>query len=102
VSWIKTHYTLEENPGFGQKALYYYYMTFAKCLDALGEEVIVDGNGKKHYWREEFIKKLLSLQYEEWYWVHTDGRYWHKNKDLITAYAIIGIKFALKGMIGKG
>jgi squalene-hopene/tetraprenyl-beta-curcumene cyclase len=102
VSWIKAHYTLEENPGYGQKALYYYYMTFAKCLDALGEEVIVDVNGRKHYWREELIKKLLSLQHEEWYWVHTDGRYWHKNKNLITAYSIIGIKYAVKGMIEKG
>jgi squalene-hopene/tetraprenyl-beta-curcumene cyclase len=102
VSWIRSHYTLAENPGFGQVALYYYYMTFAKCLDALGEDVIVDDHGNEHYWREEFLKKLISLQYEQGYWVHTDGRYWHKNKDLITAYAIIGIKFALKGMVGKG
>jgi len=99
VAWIKSHYTLEENPGFGQKALYYYYMTFAKCLDAFGEEVIVDDNGRKHYWREDIIEKLLSLQHEEWYWVHTDGRFWHKNKNLITAFSIIGIKFAVKGMI---
>ncbi len=99
VSWIRSHYTLEKNPGFGQKALYYYYMTFAKCLDALGEEVIEDNTGKRHYWREEFIGKLISLQHEEGYWVHTDGRYWHKVKDLVTAYSTIGMKFALKGML---
>jgi len=101
VSWIRDNYTLEENPGFGQAALYYYYMTFAKCLDALGEEVIVDSSGQRHYWREDIIKKLISLQYEEGYWVHTHARYWHKVKDLVTSYAIISIKFALKEMTGK-
>lgn len=101
VSWIRSHYTLEENPGFGTAALYYYYMTFAKCLDALGEEVIVDDKGKKHYWREDVIKKLISLQHEEGYWVNPDARYWQNIKDLVTAYSIIGMKFALKGMLAS-
>lgn len=101
VSWIRSHYTLEENPGFGTAALYYYYMTFAKCLDALGEEVIVDDKGTKHYWREDVIKKLISLQHEEGYWVNPDARYWQNIKDLVTAYSIIGMKFALKGMLSE-
>lgn len=99
VSWIRSHYTLEENPGFGQAALYYYYMTFAKCLDALGEDVIVDDKGNKHYWREDLIKKLISLQHEKGYWVNPDARYWQNIKDLVTSYAIIGMKFALRGML---
>ena len=102
LSWIRDHYTLEENPGFGQAALYYYYMTFAKCLEALGEDVIVDSSGGKHYWREDIIKKLISLQHEEGYWVHTHARYLHNVKDLVTSYAIISIKFALKDMIDNG
>lgn len=99
VSWIRSHYTLDENPGFGQAALYYYYMTFAKCLDALGEDVIVDDKGNKHYWREDLIKKLISLQHEKGYWVNPDARYWQNIKDLVTSYAIIGMKFALRGML---
>ncbi len=99
VSWISEHYTLEENPGFGRAALYFYYMTFAKCLDALGEDVIVDSAGKKHYWREDLLKKLISLQQEDGSWVHDDGRYWHNVKDLVTAYSIIGMKFALRGLL---
>lgn len=98
VSWIREHYTLEENPGFDRAALYFYYMTFAKCLDALGEDVIVDSTGKKHYWREDLIKKLISLQHEDGHWVHDDARYWHNVKDLVTAYSITGMKFALRGM----
>jgi squalene-hopene/tetraprenyl-beta-curcumene cyclase len=101
VSWIRDNYTLEENPGFGQAALYYYFMTFAKCLDALGEETIIDSSGRRHRWREDIIKKLISLQNEEGYWVHTHARYMHNVKDLVTSYAIISIKFALKEMIGN-
>jgi len=99
VAWIKSHYTLEENPGFGTAALYYYYMTFAKTLDALGEETIVDAEGKKHYWRKEFINKLISLQHADGYWVNENARYWQNIKELVTAYSAIGIKFALKGLL---
>lgn len=99
MEWIKSHYTLEENPGFGTDALYYYYMTFAKCLYAYGSDVLVDSSGVKHPWREELIKKLLSLQHEEGYWVNENARYWQNLKDLVTAYSVIGIKFALKGLL---
>jgi len=95
-SWICSHYTLDENPGFGATSLYYYYMTAAKCLAALGEEVIVDPNGVGYPWREELLKKIISLQYEDGYWVNSDGRYWENIKDLATAYAVIGMKFSLK------
>ena len=30
--YITRHYTVDENPGLGQKGLYYYYQTFAKTL----------------------------------------------------------------------
>ncbi len=101
VSWIQNNYTLEENPGFGQEALYYYYVTFAKCLDALNEDIIVDQKGNKHYWREELIIKLISLQYEDGYWVSDHARYWHNVKELVTAYGIISIKYSLKGLRNK-
>ena len=31
LEYIKKHYTLDENPGQGQRGLYYYYQTFAKA-----------------------------------------------------------------------
>ena len=34
MGWIRSHYTLEENPGMGEEGLYYYYAMFAKALDA--------------------------------------------------------------------
>ena len=96
ISWICSNYTLEENPGFGTTSLYYYYMATAKCMAALGQEVIIDSDGVRHRWREELLKKLISLQHEDGYWVNSDGRYWENIKDLATAYAVIGMKFALK------
>ena len=51
--WIGEHYTLDENPGIGQKAVYYYYMVFAKALQAFGETEVVDDKGVRHNWRED-------------------------------------------------
>ena len=44
---------VDENPGIGQKTVYYYYMVFAKALHAMGEPVITDSKGRKHNWRED-------------------------------------------------
>lgn len=98
VEWIKNNYTFEENPGFGTVSLYYYLMTASKCLDTLGEKVIVDNKGASHFWREDLIKKLISVQKEEGYWQNESGRYWENIKDLATAYALIAVKFAAKGL----
>ena len=34
VKWIRSNYTVDENPGTGQKTVYYYYMVFARALQA--------------------------------------------------------------------
>jgi len=81
--WIHSHYTLDENPEFGTVSLYYYYMTAAKCLAAMGREHIIDSNGIRHQWREELIEKLISLQHEDGYWVNPNGRYMESIKDLL-------------------
>jgi len=101
VKWINNHYTLDENPGFGTTSLYFYYMTFARCLDALGEPYITDKAGVKHNWRKDLLQKLVSLQQEEGFWINADGRYWENIKDLATAYSVIGIKIALKDIMNS-
>ena len=42
VTWIKKNYDLKSNPGLADSGLYYYYHTFAKALDAMGQEVLAD------------------------------------------------------------
>jgi len=94
-AWICRNYTVEENPKFGTTSLYYYFMTATKCLTAFGGDTICDSTGKTHYWREDFIKKIISMQHEEGYWVNPDGRYQENVKDLATAYSVIAMKHAL-------
>ncbi len=53
VEWARQHYTLDENPGLGDAGLYYYFHTFAKALDAMGQPTVVDDEGVEHDWRQE-------------------------------------------------
>jgi squalene-hopene/tetraprenyl-beta-curcumene cyclase len=94
--WIRSHYTVEENPMMGNQGLYYYYHTFAKALRAYGEPFVTDGSGVRHNWREDLAKKLLSLQKEEGYWVNENGRWWESDKTLVTSYTVLALSYLLK------
>ena len=95
--WIRDNYTVDENPGIGQKTVYYYYMVFAKALQAMGEPVIVDANGRSHNWREELAAKLLSLQHPEGYWVNDKNpAEMQDNKVLVTAFTMMAIEAILQ------
>ena len=96
MKWVRENYTLDENPGIGQKAVYYYYMVFAKALQAIGEPVIVDAKGVRHNWRDDLAAKLASLQKPEGYWVNTDPAEMQDNKVLVTAFAMMAIEAALE------
>ena len=58
VEWIKKNYTVTENPGQKDAGLFYYYHTFAKAMDALGEDPFTDAKGTKHNWRLELFDEL--------------------------------------------
>lgn len=96
LKWIRDNYTVDENPGMGQKTVYYYYMVFAKALQAVGEPVVTDAKGQRHNWREELARKLISLQHPEGYWVNEVKDEWQDNKVLVTAFTISAIEFTLK------
>jgi squalene-hopene/tetraprenyl-beta-curcumene cyclase len=96
VNWVREHYTLEENPGVGQKAVYYYYMVFAKALQAYGEPIFVDAKKRPHNWRDELGRKLLELQYPEGYWVNKEPAEWQNKPNLVTAFTIIALEHALE------
>lgn len=95
-AWICSNYSVEENPNFGTSSLYYYFMTATKCLKTFGEDTILDSKGNRHDWREDFLNRIVSLQYEKGYWVNPDGRYQENVKDLATAYSVIAMKHALQ------
>lgn len=94
VSWIRAHYTLEDNPGQGQAGLYYYYHTFAKAMSALGEDQFADAAGKKHDWRRELFEALKQRQQPDGSWVNAkDKQFGETNPDLATGFAILTLSY---------
>lgn len=96
AKWIRDNYTVDENPGMGQKTVYYYYMVFAKALQALGEPAIVDARGRSHNWREDLGRKLLALQRPDGSWVNDVKDELQDNKVLVTAFTMNAIHAILK------
>lgn len=97
--WTVRHWSLEENPGMGQQGLFYFYNTLAKALAAYGDETIVRADGTRVSWREELIRKLISLQKTEadgtGYWVNPEGRWWEADPVLVTSYSLLALEIAL-------
>jgi squalene-hopene/tetraprenyl-beta-curcumene cyclase len=91
--WVKAHYDLESNPGMGQAGLYYYYHTFAKALDALGKDEVVDDDGKRHAWRQELFAALSERQQEDGSWANTDRRWLETDPNLCTGFALLALSY---------
>jgi squalene-hopene/tetraprenyl-beta-curcumene cyclase len=96
VAWVKKHYTLSENPGMGQAGLYYYYHTFAKAMDALGEDVFEDAKGVKHDWRQELFDELKKRQQPDGKWANENGAFLENVPELATAFAILALSYCTK------
>ena len=94
VDWIRRHYTLQENIGMGKAGLYYYYHTFSKAMDALGEDPFVDAAGKKHFWRVELFEALRSQQNADGSWRNKGEKaFAEDNPDLCTAFALLSLSY---------
>jgi squalene-hopene/tetraprenyl-beta-curcumene cyclase len=100
LGWIRRSYTLDQNPNMpetqGKQGLYYYYHVFARALHAWGEDIIEDGSGRPHAWREELCSKLVALQRDDGSWLNEADRWYEGNPHLVTAYAILALQTALE------
>lgn len=96
ISWLQKNYDLDSNPGMGQEGLFYYYQTFAKCLDAYGEEKFVDAEGKEHDWRAELVAELAERQAEDGSFVNGASRWMEGDANLVTAYALLALSHCRK------
>lgn len=98
--WIRSHYTLAQNPNMPEKqskeGLFYFFHVFAKALDAWGENVVTDAQGTEHPWREELIARLKGLQRPDGSWVNEEDRWWESNPQLVTAYSVLALQAASK------
>ena len=91
--WAQKHYTTQENPGMGDNGLYYYFHTFAKALDAIGENEIVDTDGNKHNWRQELIAELARRQQPDGSWINSNQRWLESDPNLVTGYVLLTLSY---------
>jgi squalene-hopene/tetraprenyl-beta-curcumene cyclase len=93
TTWVRKNYDLTTNPGMGPQGLYYYYHTFAKALDALGQDIFVDADGKKHDWRRELAEELAKRQRPDGSWVNENNRWLEGDPNLVTGYALLALSY---------
>lgn len=92
--YIVKHYTLDENPGLGQRGLYYYYQTFAKAMALVGKDSIIDAAGRKHDWRADLIGALAKRQNSNGSWVNPSDGFMEGDPNLVTAYGLLALAYA--------
>jgi squalene-hopene/tetraprenyl-beta-curcumene cyclase len=122
-AWIRSNYTLDENPGLGTDGLYYYYVVMARALSAWGEaELFVrppaiapmgataeksggqpgaaptkaDDVFRATRWADDLAAKLASLQNDDGSFKSLDDRWMENDPVLITAYALVALREAEK------
>lgn len=93
MDWIRRNYTLEENPGVGQQGLFYYFHTFGKTMDVIGEPEFVDADGKKHNWKTDLHKRLADLQQPNGSWMNPADRWYEGDPNLVTAYSLMALSY---------
>ncbi len=101
MDWAERGWSLEENPGKGKSGLFFFYHAMVKCLAASGEEEIVPFTGGQPFrWREEVVRKLVSLQHVDaakktGFWVNENPDNLEDDPVLVTAYAMLSLEVAL-------
>lgn len=97
LEWVQKNYTLDRNPGMpqvrAQWGLYYYYHTMAKCLSVVGEDVLVDADGKKHDWRAEMTEALAKRQKGDGSWINEQDRWMEGDPQIVTGYALMALSY---------
>ena len=94
LEFIRKNYTLEENPGQGQRGLYYYYQTFAKAMALLGKPSIIDAQGNEHDWRAELVAALAKRQDASGAWANRDDRFMEGDPNIVTSYGLLALAAA--------
>lgn len=97
MDWISRHYDLTSNPGVGQQGLFYYYHVFGKALDATGEAIITDSDGKAHDWRSDLTAQLAKMQRPDGSWTNPQDRWFEGDPNLVTAYALLALSYSKPG-----
>ncbi|MBA4388545.1 MAG: hypothetical protein C0404_11225 [Verrucomicrobia bacterium] len=90
--WATRNWTIDENPGMGQQALFFFYNVLSKSLTAFGQDTIPAKDGKQINWKVELAKKIISMQDSNGCWENKVNRYWEGDKVLATAYCLVALE----------
>ena len=88
-NWTGHHYSVTQNPGWGQGAYYYYAVTMAKALHLSHMPWIVEPGPIFHNWYLEIAGELLSRQHGAGFWENPNPGLGEWNRHLCTAYALL-------------
>jgi squalene-hopene/tetraprenyl-beta-curcumene cyclase len=91
LEYIRKHYSLDENPGLGERGLYYYYQVFGKTMAVLGGDSFKDAAGVAHDWRAELIAALAKRQGPSGEWVNRADGFMEGDANLVTAYGLLAL-----------
>ena len=89
--WARRNYTIDENPGMGSAGYYYYLHTFAKALDAIGRDTLVDDTGVEHQWKAELVGQLAATQADDGSWVNPNERWLESDPNLVVGYCLLAL-----------
>jgi squalene-hopene/tetraprenyl-beta-curcumene cyclase len=98
MDWLRANYSLKENPGLGQQGYFYYLHLMTKALDATKVDELQTMDGRKLDWRREVAMRLIDLQKADGSWQNETGRWWEKDPNLVTAYAVLTLESIHRGM----
>lgn len=98
LDWLGANFTLEENPGMGLQGLYYYLHLMTKGLNTAGVDVLKLKDGRAIDWRREVAMRLINLQQKDGSWANTNGRWWEKDPNLVTAYSVMSLEIIWRGL----
>jgi squalene-hopene/tetraprenyl-beta-curcumene cyclase len=90
--WLRTNYTIEENPGMGQQGYFYYLHLMTKALTFSGEERLRLSDGTEVPWQAQVAGRLLRLQKADGSWVNPEPRWWEADPVLATCYAVMTLE----------
>lgn len=109
MGWIRSHYTVQENPGMGKEGMYYYFVVMSRALAAWGEPELMVRAGeptedpskagdvfKPVRWADDLVNRLADLQQPDGSFKSVNDRWMENDPVLITAYAVLALRYAEK------
>lgn len=88
LAYVAKNYDPDNNVGLKKEGLYYYRMTLAKALAAVGGPLIETERGAVN-WAADLATRLIAEQRDNFSWINKDSDKWEEDDAIIvTAYAM--------------